>query len=71
MGFDPALIPTIANAFRIARYPIVHGALADVRAVIAGQPHALDALPREYVTQCRPQFGWADVLAPKSHAAAS
>lgn len=58
MGFDPLKIPSIANAFKVAHYPISGSSLDEVVAEFRGQEHGLRDVPEDLVVRCEPQFGW-------------
>ncbi len=71
MGFAPELIPSVAHAFAIQRYPLIPTQLDAIRACIEGAEYRVDDLPAEYVTRCRPQFGWAQLLEERRRDAAA
>jgi hypothetical protein len=60
MGFDPAKIPIIAQAFRSAHYPLAEWDWTDVRLTsnVPDWNDVLPAIPDHSTLHFRPHFGW-------------
>lgn len=71
MGFVPARIPSISNAFRIAQHPLVGFAQLDIAITIEGACVSADRLPRELIVPFRPQFGWVGHIEAMHHESAA
>jgi uncharacterized protein (DUF362 family) len=58
MGFAHDRIPTIHRAFTARGYSLAEFGAHEIAVEVDGARHAVDALPRELVVSCEPQFGW-------------
>ena len=62
MGFDPADIPIVRNAFGAHRWPIAAGSLEDVRVVDGDGPEvSLRELAPAVPSGFKPHFGWTSL----------
>ncbi|HSN26808.1 MAG TPA: DUF362 domain-containing protein [Kofleriaceae bacterium] len=72
MGFDPARIPSIANAFAARRYPLVDFASGEVRVELDGRVRTVDDARLSLAVTCEPHFGWkGHIEAPVDHVGAA
>jgi uncharacterized protein (DUF362 family) len=58
MGFNPDKIPTIRNAFKINKYPLVNFTYSDIKILIDGTEIEIDKLPARYLKKFKPHKGW-------------
>jgi uncharacterized protein (DUF362 family) len=60
MGFNPDKIPSIRNAFKINRYPLVDFDYDDIKILIDSTEFRIGTLPARYLKKCKPHKGWKD-----------
>lgn len=58
MGFSPDKIPSIRNAYKIQKYPLVDFVYDDIKILIDGSELGIDNLSAKYLTEFKPQKGW-------------
>jgi uncharacterized protein (DUF362 family) len=58
MGFNPHSIPSISNAFKINRYPIVDFVYEDIQIILSDTIHKIDHIPASIIKNFKPHRGW-------------
>jgi uncharacterized protein (DUF362 family) len=58
LGFNPQKIPSIWNAFKITKYPLVDFEYEDIEILIEDINYDINMLPIKYIKNCVPHRGW-------------
>jgi uncharacterized protein (DUF362 family) len=61
MGFNPLKIPVIERAFKIKNYKIVDFGFQDINVNINNRSFPLGLLPKEFIKDFEPHFGWKNL----------
>lgn len=60
MGFNPLKIPTIGNAFKIKKYPLVDFEYAEIKVILENIEYNIDNLPSMFIKKFKPHRGWVN-----------